>query len=234
MKKAELTSKLESILVAHKIELSSPLASQLLELVQVSPKVSVEKDSKYLISLSNKEDMDKVIELSKNTNSHKELEALMIENDIRFKILDKVESYENNQFTLSYCLWFKQYRELGRFSLSKRSSNGVHYESYEAEKHWAEYGKRIKALEEEITMTKNAVIDEVFTPAEGKEKIVELETQKALLVEYRKNKVSITDLEIAYKDTFKHKEFGPQGTIATDTEPEVVEEVKPKTKKKAK
>ena len=87
----------------------------------------------------------------------------------------------------------------------------MHHESKEAENHWHEYGKRIKALDDDIIQIKNAVIDEVYTPAEGKIKITEIDAIKVSLEENRKNKISIDDLLVSnslqFKKAWKSKEL---------------------------
>ena len=68
-----------------------------------------------------------------------------------------------------------------------------------------------KALDDDIIQIKNAVIDEIYSPAEGKIKITEIDTLKVSFEENRKNKISIDDLLVAnslqYQKAWKSKEL---------------------------
>ena len=215
MKKTELKISLENILKRNGIELSSALAQDLLGLATI--KAGGVKREFLPIRLSSYNDLDVLNEVVHNgVESFDEVENFLISRDVEFEVIPDaidVDTFysSDNRFIASYCVWFKEYRPLGQFSINKRSPNNVHYESKEAEIHWVEYGKRIKALDDDIIQIKNAVIDEVYTPAEGKVKIVEIEALKVLFEENRKNKISIDDLLVAnslqYQKGWKSKEL---------------------------
>ena len=215
MKKTELKISLENILKRNGIELSSALAQDLLGLATI--KAGGVKREFLPIRLSSYDDIKLLSDYSKHgAETFEDIESFLSQNDIEFEVLtDAIDTdtfYSlDNRFIASYCVWFKEYRPLGQFSINKRSPNNVHYESKEAEIHWVEYGKRIKALDDDIIQIKNAVIDEVYTPAEGKSKIAEIEALKVSLEESRKNKLSIDDLLVAnslqYTKGWKSKEL---------------------------
>ena len=215
MKKTELKISLENILKRNGIELSSALAQDLLGLATI--KAGGVKRDFLPIRLSSYDDMKLLKSYSKNgAAAFEDIESFLSQNDIEFEVItDAIDTdtfySSDNRFIASYCVWFKEYRPLGQFSINKRSPNNVHHESKEAENHWHEYGKRIKALDDDIIQIKNAVIDEVYTPAEGKIKISEIEAIKVSLEENRKNKISIDDLLVAnslqYKKAWKSKEL---------------------------
>ena len=201
MKKTELKISLENILKRNGIELSSALAQDLLGLATI--KAGGVKREFLPIKLSSYDDIKLLSDYSKlGTETFEDIESFLSQNDIQFEVITNaidVDTFysSDNRFIASYCIWFKEYRPLGQFSINKRSPNNVHYESKEAEIHWVEYGKRIKALDDDIIQIKNAVIDEVYTPAEGKIKITEIDTLKVSLEENRKNKISIDDLLVS-------------------------------------
>ena len=215
MKKTELKISLENILKRNGIELSSALAQDLLGLATI--KAGGVKREFLPIKLSSYNDLDVLNEVVHNgVESFDEVENFLIARDVAFEVITDaidVDSFysSDNRFIASYCVWFKEYRPLGQFSINKRSPNNVHHESKEAENHWHEYGKRIKALDDDIIQIKNAVIDEVYTPAEGKVKISEIDTLKVSLEENRKNKISIDDLlvpnSLQYTKGWKSKEL---------------------------
>lgn len=220
MKKAELKNSLEAILNRNGIELSSTLAQELLGLAAV--KAGGTKREFLPIRLSSYNDLDVLNEVVHNgvvhngVESFDEVENFLIARDVAFEVITDAIDVDtfyslDNRFIASYCIWFKEYRPLGQFSINKRSPNNVHYESKEAEIHWVEYGKRIKALDDDIIQIKNAVIDEVYIPAEGKVKISEIEAIKVSLEENRKNKISIDDLLVSnslqYQKGWKNKEL---------------------------
>ena len=215
MKKTELKISLENILKRNGIELSSALAQDLLGLATI--KAGGVKREFLPIRLSSYNDMELLSDYSKlGAAAFEDIESFLSQNDIEFEVItDAIDTdtfYSlDNRFIASYCIWFKEYRPLGQFSINKRSPNNVHYESKEAEIHWVEYGKRIKALDDDIIQIKNAVIDEVYTPAEGKIKITEIEALKVSLEENRKNKISLDDLLVAnslqYQKGWKSKEL---------------------------
>ena len=215
MKKTELKISLENILKRNGIELSSALAQDLLGLATI--KAGGFKREFLPIKLSSYDDMKLLKSYSKNgAAAFEDIESFLSQNDIQFEVItdaidvDTFYSLEN-RFIASYCIWFKEYRPLGQFSINKRSPNNVHYESKEAEIHWVEYGKRIKALDDDIIQIKNAVIDEIYTPAEGKSKITEVDAIKVSLEENRKNKISLDDLlvpnSLQYQKGWKNKEL---------------------------
>ena len=215
MKKTELKISLENILKRNGVELSSALAQDLLGLATI--KAGGVKREFLPIKLSSYDDIKLLSDYSKlGAETFEDIESFLSQNDIKFEVItdaidvDTFYSLEN-RFITSYCVWFKEYRPLGQFSINKRSPNNVHHESKEAENHWHEYGKRIKALDDDIIQIKNAVIDEVYTPAEGKIKITEIATLKVSLEENRKNKISIDDLLVSnslqYKKAWKSKEL---------------------------
>lgn len=215
MKKAELKNSLENILKRNGVELSSTLAQELLGLATI--KSGGVKREFYPIKLSSYNDINVLNEVVRNgVESFEEIENFLSQRDIQFEVLPDAIDVDtfyslDNRFIAAYCIWFKEYRPLGQFSINKRSPNNIHYESKEAEIHWVEYGKRIKALEDDIIQIKNAVIDEVYTPAEGKTKISEIEAIKVTLEENRKNKVSLDDLltpnSLQYQKGWKSKEL---------------------------
>lgn len=254
MKKTELKISLENILKRNGIELSSALAQDLLGLATI--KAGGVKREFLPIKLSSYNDLDVLNEVVHNgVESFDDVENFLISRDVAFEVITDaidVDSFYSldNRFIASYCVWFKEYRPLGQFSINKRSPNNVHHESKEAENHWHEYGKRIKALDDDIIQIKNAVIDEVYTPAEGKVKITEIEALKVLFEENRKNKISIDDLLVAnslqYQKGWKNKElmqdyFATLGIVIAEDEAqednivqedEVQEEAPKKTRKK--
>ena len=215
MKKTELKISLETILKRNGIELSSALAQDLLGLATI--KAGGVKREFLPIKLSSHYDIKLLSDYSKHgVETFEDIESFLSQRDIKFEVItdaidtDTFYSLEN-RFIASYCIWFKEYRPLGQFSINKRSPNNVHYESKEAEIHWVEYGKRIKALDDDIIQIKNAVIDEIYSPAEGKIKISEIDAIKVSLEENRKNKISIDDLLVAnslqYQKGWKSKEL---------------------------
>ena len=215
MKKTELKISLENILKRNGIELSSALAQDLLGLATI--KAGGTKREFLPIRLSSYDDIKLLSDYSKHgAETFDDIESFLSQNDIQFEVItDAIDAdafySSDNRFIASYCIWFKEYRPLGQFSINKRSPNNVHYESKEAEIHWVEYGKRIKALDDDIIQIKNAVIDEVYTPAEGKIKITEIDALKVSLEENRKNKISIDDLLVSnalkFKKAWKSKEL---------------------------
>ena len=215
MKKTELRISLENILKRNGIELSSALAQELLGLATI--KAGGVKREFLPIKLSSYDDIKLLSDYSKHgAETFEGIESFLSQNDIQFEVITDAIDVDtfyslDNRFIASYCVWFKEYRPLGQFSINKRSPNNVHHESKEAENHWHEYGKRIKALDDDIIQIKNAVIDEVYTPAEGKVKIAEIEQDKILLEENRKNKISIDDLltpnSLQYQKGWKSKEL---------------------------
>ena len=255
MKKTELKISLENILKRNGIELSSALAQELLGLATI--KAGGVKREFLPIKLSSYDDILVLNEVVHNgVESFDEVENFLISRDVEFEVIpdaidvDTFYSLEN-RFIVSYCVWFKEYRPLGQFSINKRSPNNVHYECKEAENHWHEYGKRIKALDDDIIQIKNAVIDEVYTPAEGKTKISEIDALKVSLEENRKNKISIDDLlvpnSLQHKKGWKCKElmedyFATLGIVISsddaqedaqeEAQEEVVQEAPKKTRKK--
>ena len=215
MKKTELKISLENILKRNGIELSSALAQDLLGLATI--KAGGVKREFLPIRLSSYDDIKLLSDYSKHgVETFEDIESFLSQRDIKFEVItdaidtDTFYSLEN-RFIASYCIWFKEYRHLGQFSINKRSPNNVHYESKEAEIHWVEYGKKIKALDDDIIQIKNAVIDEVYTPAEGKIKITEIDALKVVFEECRKNKLSIDDLLVSnslqYQKGWKSKEL---------------------------
>lgn len=254
MKKTELKISLENILKRNGIELSSALAQDLLGLATI--KAGGVKREFLPIKLSSYDDIKLLSDYSKHgAESFEDIESFLSQNDIQFEVIndaidaDTFYSLEN-RFIASYCVWFKEYRPLGQFSINKRSPNNIHHESKEAENHWHEYGKRIKALDDDIIQIKNAVIDEVYTPAEGKIKITEIEALRVSLEENRKNKMSIDNLLVSnslqHKKGWKNKElmedyFNTLGIVISSDdaqednivqEDEVVQEAPKKTRKK--
>lgn len=215
MKKTELKISLENILKRNGIELSSALAQDLLGLATI--KAGGVKREFLPIRLSCYDDMKLLKSYSKNgAAAFEDIESFLSQNDIQFEVITDAIDLDtfyssDNRFIASYCVWFKEYRPLGQFSINKRSSNNVHHESKEAENHWHEYGKRIKALDDDIIQIKNAVIDEIYSPAEGKIKITEVDAIKVSLEENRKNKISIDDLLVSnslqYQKGWKSKEL---------------------------
>ena len=254
MKKTELKISLENILKRNGIELSSALAQDLLGLATI--KAGGVKREFLPIKLSSYDDMKLLKSYSKNggAETFEDIESFLSQNDIQFEVITDAIDVDtfyspDNRFITAYCIWFKEYRPLGQFSINKRSPNNVHYESKEAEIHWVEYGKRIKALDDDIIQIKNAVIDEVYTPAEGKSKITEIEALKVSLEENRKNKISIDDLLVSnslqYNKAWKSKElmedyFATLGIVISSddaqddniTQEEAQEEAPKKTRKK--
>ena len=215
MKKTELKISLENILKRNGIELSSALAQDLLGLATI--KAGGVKRDFLPIKLSSYYDIKLLSDYSKHgAETFEDIESFLSQRDIQFEVItdaidvDTFYSLEN-RFIASYCIWFKEYRPLGQFSINKRSPNNVHHESKEAEIHWHEYGKRIKAVDDDIIQIKNAVIDEIYSPTEGKIKITEIEAIKVSLEENRKNKISIDDLLVAnslqYQKGWKSKEL---------------------------
>ena len=230
MKKTELKISLENILKRNGIELSSALAQDLLGLATI--KAGGVKREFLPIRLSY-DDMKLLSDYSKHgAETFEDIESFLSQRDIEFEVITDAIDVDtfyslDNSFIASYCIWFKEYRPLGQFSINKRSPNNVHYESKEAEIHWVEYGKRIKALDDDIIQIKNAVIDEVYSPAEGKIKITEIEALKVPLEENRKNKISIDDLLVSnslqYKKAWKSKElmedyFATLGIVITSSD----------------
>ena len=254
MKKTELKISLENILKRNGIELSSALAQDLLGLATI--KAGGVKREFLPIRLSSYDDIKLLSDYSKHgAETFEDIESFLSQNDIQFEVITDaidVDTFysSDNRFIASYCIWFKEYRPLGQFSINKRSPNNVHYESKEAEMHWVEYGKRITALDDDIIQIKNAVIDEVYTPAEGKIKISEIEAIKVTLEENRKNKISIDDLLVSnslhFKKAWKSKElmkdyFATLGIVISSDdaqddnivqEEETLEEAPKKTRKK--
>ena len=215
MKKTELKISLENILKRNGIELSSALAQDLLGLATI--KAGGVKREFLPIKLSSYDDIKLLSDYSKHgAETFEDIESFLSQNDIEFEVITDaidVDTFysSDNRFIASYCVWFKEYRPLGQFSINKRSPNNVHHESKEAENHWHEYGKRIKALDDDIIQIKNAVIDEIYSPAEGKIKITEIDTLKVSFEENRKNKISIDDLLVSnslqFKKAWKSKEL---------------------------
>ena len=209
MTKKELNEKMSAILVANNIELSSELAKALLS-ITVSNASGAKKD--FLPILVDNASL--ALELINNylkgnaEVSLSDIEKELINYDVKFEVLDTVN--EPTRYVdpniLAYCIWFKEYRPIGQFSISKRNAIGLHYECKEAEINWAHYGKLIKDLDEEIDQIKMAVMDEIYTPSEGKEKIKEVEDKKIQFEQDRKNKVTILhDIEEIKK--WKSKEL---------------------------
>ena len=215
MEKTELKNSLEAILKRNGVELSSTLAQDLLGLATI--KAGGVKREFLPIRLSSYDDISMLNRaLGNGVVTVEDIDSFLSLSNIKYEIITDaidVDSFYSldNRFIVAYCVWFKEYRPLGQFSINKRSPNNVHYESKEAEIHWVEYGKRIKALDDDIIQIKNAVIDEVYTPAEGKVKISEIEAIKVTLEENRKNKVSLDDLLVSnslqYKKAWKSKEL---------------------------
>lgn len=213
MKKTELKISLENILKRNGIELSSALAQDLLGLATI--KAGGVKREFLPIRLSSYDDISMLNRaLGNGVVTVEDIDSFLSLSNIEYEIITDaidVDTFysSDNRFIAAYCVWFKEYRPLGQFSINKRSPNNVHYESKEAEIHWVEYGKRIKALDDDIIQIKNAVIDEVYTPAEGKIKIAEIEQDKILLEENRKNKISIDELltpnSLQYEKGWKNK-----------------------------
>ena len=254
MKKTELKISLENILKRNGIELSSALAQDLLGLATI--KAGGVKREFLPIKFSSYDDILVLNEVVHNgVESFDEVENFLISRDVEFEVIPDaidVDTFysSDNRFIASYCVWFKEYRPLGQFSINKRSPNNVHYESKEAENHWHEYGKKIKALDDDIIQIKNAVIDEVYTPSEGKTKITEIEALKVSFEENRKNKISIDDLLVSnslqHKKGWKNKElmedyFNTLGIVISSDdaqeddlvqEDEAQEEAPKKTRKK--
>lgn len=250
MKKAELKNSLEAILNRNGIELSSTLAQELLGLATI--KAGGVKREFLPIKLSSYSDLGVLNEVVHNGGeSFDEVENFLISRDVQFEVIPNVIDVDtfyslDNRFVVAYCIWFKEYRPLGQFSINKRSPNNIHYESKEAELHWTEYAKSIKALDDDIIQIKNAVIDEVYTPAEGKAKISEIEALKVTLEESRKNKVSLDALlqpnSLQYEKGWKSKKlmadyFETLGLVITsdDTKEDAIEqEEAPKKSRKKK
>ena len=215
MKKTELKISLENILKRNGIELSSALAQDLLGLATI--KAGGVKREFLPIKLSSYDDISMLNRaLGNGVVTIEDIDSFLSLSNIEYEFINDaidVDTFYSleNRFIVSYCVWFKEYRPLGQFSINKRSPNNVHYESKEAEIHWVEYGKRLKALDDDIIQIKNAVIDEVYTPAEGKTKISEIEALKVSLEENRKNKISIDDLlvpnSLQHKKGWKSKEL---------------------------
>ena len=215
MKKTELKISLENILKRNGIELSSALAQDLLGIATI--KAGGVKREFLPIKLSSYYDIKLLSDYSKHgVETFEDIESFLSQRDIAFEVITDAIDVDtfyslDNRFITSYCIWFKEYRPLGQFSINKRSPNNVHHESKEAENHWHEYGKRIKALDDDIIQIKNAVIDEIYSPAEGKIKITEIEALKVSLEENRKNKISIDDLLVSnslqYQKGWKSKEL---------------------------
>ena len=209
MTKKELNEKMSAILVANNIELSSELAKALLSITV--PNAAGTKKDFLPILVDNASLALELINnyLKGNTEvSLSDIEKELINYDVKFEVLDTVNEptrYADPNI-LAYCIWFKEYRPIGQFSISKRNAIGLHYECKEAEINWAHYGKLIKDLDEEIDQIKMAVMDEIYAPAEGKEKIKEVEDKKVQLEQDRKNKVTILhDIEEIKK--WKSKEL---------------------------
>ena len=209
MTKKDLNEKMSAILVANNVDLSSELAKALLSITV--PNASGAKKDFLPILVDNASLALEVINnyLKGNTEvSLSDIEKELINYDIKFEVLENIKEdviYADPNI-ISYCIWFKEYRPIGQFSISKRNAIGVHYESKEAEINWMHYGKLIKDLDEEIDQIKMAVMDEIYTPSEGKEKIKEVEDKKAQLEQDRKNKVTILhDIEEIKK--WKSKEL---------------------------
>ena len=193
MTKKDLNEKMSAILVANNIELSSELAKALLSITV--PNSAGSKKDFLPILVDNASLALELINnyLKGNTEvSLSDIEKELINYDVKFEVLDSIkDDIYSNPNILAYCIWFKEYRPIGQFSISKRNAIGLHYECKEAEINWAHYGKLIKDLDEEIDQIKMAVMDEIYTPAEGKEKIKEVEDKKVQLEQDRKNKVTI-------------------------------------------
>lgn len=253
MKKTELKISLENILKRNGVELSSTLAQDLLGLATI--KAGGVKREFLPIRLSSYDDISMLNRaLGNGVVTVEDIDSFLSLSNIEYEIITDaidVDTFysSDNRFIASYCVWFKEYRPLGQFSINKRSPNNVHYESKEAEIHWVEYGKRIKALDDDIIQIKNAVIDEVYTPAEGKIKIAEIDALKVSLEENRKNKISIDDLLVSnslqYQKGWKSKElmedyFATLGIVITEDDAQedaqddsiVQEEAPKKTRKK--
>lgn len=208
MTKKDLNEKMSAILVANNIELSSELAKALLSITV--PNSAGSKKDFLPILVDNASLALELINnyLKGNTEvSLSDIEKELINYDVKFEVLDSIkDDIYSNPNILAYCIWFKEYRPIGQFSISKRNAIGLHYECKEAEINWAHYGKLIKDLDEEIDQIKMAVMDEIYTPAEGKEKIKEVEDKKVQLEQDRKNKVTILhDIEEIKK--WKSKEL---------------------------
>ena len=209
MTKKDLNEKMSAILVANNVDLSSELAKALLSITVLN--ASGSKKDFLPILVDNASLALELINnyLKGNTEvSLSDIEKELINYDVKFEVLDTVNEptrYADPNI-LAYCIWFKEYRPIGQFSISKRNAIGVHYESKEAEINWMHYGKLIKDLDEEIDQIKMAVMDEIYTPSEGKEKIKEVEDKKVQLEQDRKNKVTILfDIEEIKK--WKSKEL---------------------------
>ena len=246
MTKKDLNEKMSAILVANNIELSSELAKALLSITV--PNSAGSKKDFLPILVDNASLALELINnyLKGNTEvSLSDIEKELINYDVKFEVLDSIKDdvYADPNI-LAYCIWFKEYRPIGQFSISKRNAIGLHYECKEAEINWAHYGKLIKDLDEEIDQIKMAVMDEIYTPAEGKEKIKEVEDKKVQLEQDRKNKVTILfDIEEIKK--WKSKELYAhfhnvslddikdiQEDTQEDTQEEVQEEQPKKTRKR--
>ena len=209
MTKKDLNEKMSAILVANNIELSSELAKALLS-ITVPNSAGSKKDFLPILV----DNVSLALELINNylkgntEVSLSDIEKELINYDVKFEVLDTVNEptrYADPNI-LAYCIWFKEYRPIGQFSISKRNAIGLHYECKEAEINWAHYGKMIKDLDEESNQIKMAVMDEIYTPSEGKEKIKEVEEKKAQFELDRKNKVTILfDIEEIKK--WKSKEL---------------------------
>ena len=249
MTKKDLNERMSAILVANNVDLSSELAKALLSITV--PNASGAKKDFLPILVDNVPLALELINnyLKGNTEvSLSDIEKELINYDVKFEVLDTVNEptrYADPNI-LAYCIWFKEYRPIGQFSISKRNAIGLHYECKEAEINWAHYGKLIKDLDEEIDQIKMAVMDEIYTPSEGKEKIKEVEDKKVQLELDRKNKVTILfDIEEIKKWKSKElyanfhnvslddiKDIQDIQDIQEDTQEEVQEEQPKKTRKK--
>lgn len=90
-----------------------------------------------------------------------------------------------DDITSLYCLRFQKYFTVDKFNKSSKTSFGYSKESKNGVKLWIHFDKSIKALEAEISMEKDAVLDGVKTVEQAKEVIDSLNKEISNLKDLR-------------------------------------------------
>lgn len=142
--------------------------------------------------------------------------------------------HSTDDITSLYCIRFNTYLPVSEFSKSTKTNYGYSKESKKGVKLWLHYDKKIKDLEEDILLEKNAVIDEIKTLAEAKVEIEELNTQITKLKELRGSSYSMEQFNNIFgdiKDTKESKDTKEQIKEITEQPTEIVKSFPSKTKK---
>jgi len=108
-----------------------------------------------------------------------------------------------DDITSVYCIRFDTYFPVTEFSKSTKTTYGYSKESKKGIKLWLHYDKKIKDLESDVLLEKNAVMDGVKTVEEAKEAIEAINLEITSLKELRSSPYSleIFDSIFSTKDT---------------------------------